>query len=79
MTRYDPIRRYRRRLFTGQTRKRHLYDWQPKQLDAETALDGEDEVVAYQNGQDSYLLIQDGTDIGTTVKFEDTTSPTTAR
>ena len=42
------------------------------ELDAEKALDGgSDEVVAYQNGQDSYLLIQEGTDIGTTVKFED--------
>ncbi|MEC8038502.1 MAG: hypothetical protein VX152_09425, partial [Pseudomonadota bacterium] len=42
------------------------------ELKAEEALDGSDEVVAYQNGQDSYLLIQDGTDISTTVKFEDT-------
>ncbi|MBL6772761.1 MAG: hypothetical protein ISQ28_06135 [Alphaproteobacteria bacterium] len=42
------------------------------ELEAEKALDGSDEVVSYQNGQDSYLLIQDGTDISTTVKFEDT-------
>ena len=42
------------------------------ELEAEEALDGSDEVVSYQNGQDSYLLIQDGTDISTTVKFEDT-------
>jgi len=42
------------------------------ELKAEEALDGSDEVAAYQNGQDSYLLIQDGTDISTTVKFEDT-------
>ena len=30
-------------------------------------------MVAYQNGEDSYLLVEDGTtDISTTVKFEDT-------
>ena len=33
----------------------------------------DNEVVAYQNGQDSYLLVEDGTGaIKTTVKFEDT-------
>ena len=30
------------------------------------------EVIAYQNGQDSYLLVENGATISTTVKFEDT-------
>ena len=42
------------------------------ELDAVTALDGSNEVAAYQNGEDSYLLIQNGSAISTTVKFEDT-------